>query len=636
MRRHTSRRLLVGTVTSAAVTAGCLALTPAAAGAQGSGIAPHTDRQAQFAAAAAEFHVPESVLLGVSFQESAWEAHRGHYSTAGGYGPMNLTDVTAGMVASGGSGAGGRADLDGLLADPALHTLPVAARLTGSSAERLRTSERDNIRGGAALLASYEKSLTGSTPADPADWYGAVARYAQSPDRKAAGVFADRVYAVLRAGMQRQTGDGQRMKLAADPALHPATGLLAALHLRAAPTTHTECPATVDCRFVAAAPANGQVADRPADGMNVKYIVIHDTESSYDSAVSAFQKADGAAAHYVMRASDGAVTQMVPGKDLAFHAGNYWFNMHSIGIEHEGFAAQGATWYTQTQYRATADLVAYLARRYDVPLDREHIIGHDNVPGPLDHSVAGMHWDPGPSWDWSAFMGMLSATPRAASPGVGPVGSVVTITPGFSGNRQAVRVCPADDPTGSTRACTTRTQAANFLPVRTGPSTTAPLFADPAIHPGGTAGTTEVNDWGSTVQDGQQYVVAGRSGDWTAIWFSGTKVWFHNPGGANTTIATGVRVVRAAGTSAVPVFGLGYPQPSEYPAGLTPSAEQPLSIYSLPAGQAYVATQPAVRTDDYFTKGGRVVTGTGKLYTIQYNHRVVLVNAADVSCDDAS
>jgi N-acetyl-anhydromuramyl-L-alanine amidase AmpD len=619
-------------MTSGAVAAGCLMLPPAAPAQAQVEAAPHTTAPSQFAAAAAEFHVPESVLLGVSYEESGWEAHTGHYNTAGGYGPINLTDVTAGMVASAGRTAAGHADVDARLTDPALHTLPAAARVSGISAERLRTSERENIRGGAALLASYEKALTGATPVNPADWYAAVARYAQSPDRKAAVTFADRVYATMRAGIQRQSSDGHRLRLAADPDLHPVTGLLTALHLREAPETHTECPSTVDCRFLAAAPANRQRANRSADGMNVRYIVIHDTESSYDSAVSAFQNpGDGAAAHYVMRASDGAVTQMVPDKDIAFHAGNYWFNMHSIGIEHEGFAAQGATWYTQTQYRATADLVAYLSRRYDVPLDREHIIGHDNVPGPLDHGVAGMHWDPGPFWDWSAFMGLLSTAPGATAPGVGPVGSVVTIAPDFSRNMQTVSICPAEDPSGSTRACTSRVRAANFLPVRTGPSTTAPLFADPAIHPGGKAGTAEISDWGSIVQDGQQYVVAGRSGDWTAVWFCGAKVWFHNPRGANTTIASGARVIEAAGKSSVPVFGLGYPRPSEYPAELQPSARKPLSTYSLPTGQAYVATQPPVATDDYFTAGSHVVTGAGKLYTIQYNHRVVLVNASDVS-----
>ncbi|MEV1177552.1 hypothetical protein AB0J09_55125, partial [Nonomuraea sp. NPDC049784] len=50
-------------------------------------------RQADFAAAAREYGVPESVLLGVSYLESRWDTNGGSPSTAGGYGPMHLVDA---------------------------------------------------------------------------------------------------------------------------------------------------------------------------------------------------------------------------------------------------------------------------------------------------------------------------------------------------------------------------------------------------------------------------------------------------------------------------------------------------------------------------------------------------------------
>ena len=83
--------------------------------------------------------------------------------------------------------------------------------------------------------------------------------------------------------------------------------------------------------------------------------------------------------------------------------------MHSIGVEHEGFAAQGATWYTESLYESSAALVRHLAHEYGVPLDRAHIIGHDQVPGITPANVAGMHWDPGPYWDWQHYMTLLGA-----------------------------------------------------------------------------------------------------------------------------------------------------------------------------------------------------------------------------------
>ncbi|MFI9219432.1 N-acetylmuramoyl-L-alanine amidase [Streptomyces werraensis] len=587
-------------------------------------------RQQDFAAAAAEYDVPLDVLLGVAYQESGWDAHGAAPSADGGYGPMHLTDVTPEMMAGGDAGAAGRADLTSLAANPALHTLQTAAKLTGMSADRLRRDPAANIRGGAALLASYQKQVTGSTPADVSQWYGAVARYSQSPQKRAAVAFADRVFTTIGKGAAGVTQDGQRIRLEATPSVRPATSQVDRLHLKASDAATTECPPTVQCTFVPGSPAGVQVADRPANGIRIDTIVIHDLETTYDAGVRGLaQPTNSAATHYVMRSSDGAVTQMVPTKDIAFHAGNYSTNLHSIGIEHEGYAAQGAKWYTEAQYEATAELVKYLAARFGIPLDRQHIVGHDNVAGPADAYVSGMHWDPGNGWDWGHFMQLLDR-PISGLHGIPAVGSVVTIAPTFADNVQTVQVCPSDDPTGETTACTDKEQASNFVYLRTGPSQTAPLFGDQAIHGTG-AGTNRINDWGSTAQSGQQFVVAEVQGDWTAIWYSGAKVWFHNPDGMNAKRSYGVKIIRPTATAPVAVYGQSYPDVSEYPAGLSPSKQAPLSMYSVPAGQAYVATQPAAVTDDYFKSSGTVVLGAKKMYTIQYNHRVALVYANDVT-----
>lgn len=53
------------------------------------------DRQLQnvFTNAANEYHVPRSVLLGVSYLQSRWDARPGTPSVVGGYGPMHLVDA---------------------------------------------------------------------------------------------------------------------------------------------------------------------------------------------------------------------------------------------------------------------------------------------------------------------------------------------------------------------------------------------------------------------------------------------------------------------------------------------------------------------------------------------------------------
>ncbi|MEU1534658.1 N-acetylmuramoyl-L-alanine amidase [Streptomyces fagopyri] len=635
MHKRKTRLRLSAVIAAGTLAAGGLATLPFTALADTPADAADASRQQDFASAAAEYHIPVSVLLGLAYQESGWQSHGQLPSTDGGFGPMHLTDVTPAMMAGGDAGATGRADLDTLTAKPALHTLETAAKLTGLPAHTLRTDPTANIRGGAALLASYQRELTGSTPTDAAQWYGAVARYSQSMQRQAAVRFANRVFATIHDGTTGVTETGRRVTLHAAPSLRPATAQVDQLHLKASTATAaTECPASLDCTFVPGSAAGGQVSSRPTNGIRIDTIVIHDLETTYDAGVNILaDPKSSVSTHYVMRSSDGAITQMVPTKDIAFHAGNYSTNLHSIGIEHEGYAAHGATWYTEAQYEATADLVKYLAGRYAIPLDRQHILGHDNVAGPNSSLVSGMHWDPGNGWDWNHFMRLLGRP--AGGPHATPtVGSVVTIDPPFADNLQTVNICPADDPTGATPACTDTHQASNFVPLRTAPTPDAPLFADQAIHPTG-PGTDRINDWGSTAQAGQQFVVADVQGDWTAIWYSGAEVWFHNPGGKNTRCAYGVKIIKAATTAPVAVYGSSYPDASEYPAGLGASTQAPLSMYTIPAGQAYVATQPPAATDDYFTSGA-VVIGAKKMYTIQYNHRVTLVYANDVTATTAT
>jgi N-acetyl-anhydromuramyl-L-alanine amidase AmpD len=562
------------------------------------------DRSAEFAAAAAEFGVPESVLLAVSYNETLWEDHAGQPSTTGAYGPMGLTDVRA-------PSAKGDAD------DPALRTLVTAAGLLHLAPATLRTDERANIRGGAALLAHD----AGTRPATVAGWYRAVADYAGTDD------FADQVFATIRTGAARRTEDGQYLRLAAQPDVHPAT--------TPKPTgRRAECPAGLSCDYVPAAYAqdsadpsdygNYDLADRPNKHLTVNYIVIHDTEEPYDGTVAEFQDpAQYVSANYVVQGSTGTVTQMVPDADVAWQAGNWYVNMHAIGIEQVGYAVQGATWFTERLYRTTATLVRYLAARYHVPLDRQHIIGHDNVPGPTEAYVAGMHWDPGPFWNWNHFMALLG---RPTVPTAGPNADVVTINPVFANNIQQVTDCETNTVLPA--------QPASFVYLRTAPSPTAPLFNDPGLNTGGTECAA---DWGDKASAGQRFVVAGRQGDWVAIWWDGARVWFENPRRAPVATPTSAAVVvPKAGVTSVPVYGTAYPDASDYPSAIPVRAQSPL-VYTIQPGQSYVlgGTTP---TDYYYAHtfdnsapdDHTDVLGGRKYLEIQLGHRVAFVDAADV------
>lgn len=151
-------------------------------------------------------------------------------------------------------------------------------------------------------------------------------------------------------------------------------------------------------QWLAASPANYRRADRP-DDYRIDMVVVHVTQGSRSSAVKAFQDpAHQAAAHYIV-GGDGHITQMIRELDVAFHAGNREVNERSVGIEHEGFVERASS-FTDAMYAASARLTAGVCTRYGIPVDREHIVGHSEVPG-ADHT------DPGRYWDWDRYMRLV-------------------------------------------------------------------------------------------------------------------------------------------------------------------------------------------------------------------------------------
>ncbi|MCX4471605.1 N-acetylmuramoyl-L-alanine amidase [Micromonospora sp. NBC_01655] len=154
--------------------------------------------------------------------------------------------------------------------------------------------------------------------------------------------------------------------------------------------------------WVPANPSNYTASSRESS-YPINYIVIHTMQGSYAGSISWFQNAAaGTSAHYLLRSSDGAVTQMVRDKDVAWHAGNWTYNTQSIGLEHEGYV-DNASWYTDAMYRSSAALVRHLCDKYGIPKTRNNIIGHNQVPGAT-------HTDPGPNWNWTYYMQLVTGT----------------------------------------------------------------------------------------------------------------------------------------------------------------------------------------------------------------------------------
>ncbi|MFG2801283.1 N-acetylmuramoyl-L-alanine amidase [Streptomyces pseudovenezuelae] len=631
-------RRVVGTLAGTALLLPLLGAAPSSAEDASAGL------QRAFATAAAEYHVPQSVLLGVSYLQSRWDTHAGAPSVTGGYGPMHLTDARTALASAPHHSAGtedargdsARAALlpDARIPVPAdlparLETLPKAAELTGLSKQDLRSDPAANVAGGAALLAAAQRDLGEPLSQDPAEWYGAVARFSGADDSATAAAYANDVFDVLRTGGERTTDAGQRIALAGRPKLAPDTAQLARAGLRKPDAGDTECPRTVSCEWIPAPYeefgdndyGNHDLGDRPAS-QSIRYIVIHDTEGSWEGVLNLVQDPTYVSWNYTLRSTDGHIAQHVKAKDVAWHAGNWYINAKSIGLEHEGFLANPDAWYTEAMYRSSARLVKYLSVKYGIPLDRQHILGHENVPGPTTSTVAGMHTDPGPYWDWRHYFELLGHPFRTTAP---QQGGLVTIRPDYATNRPQYTGCV-------TKGVPCASHGSSEVRLYSAPDESSALVTD--IGLGGRAPTIDVNDLSSRVSTGQQYAVAGRDGDWTAIWYLGQKAWFRNPASSPTAVnAAGLVVTPKKGLGSVPVYGRAYPEASAYPAGVPAQAVSPLP-YKVPEGQTYVIGD-RVPGEYYYavtftTDSHKVVVGKDRYYEIQYGHRVAFVRAADV------
>ncbi len=150
----------------------------------------------------------------------------------------------------------------------------------------------------------------------------------------------------------------------------------------------------------------------------IRTIVIHSTEGPLRGSVRWLQsKRARASAHFVVSRA-GRVLELVPLRDVAWHSGNRRVNARSIGIEHVGYAGSRRG-FTLAEYRASARLVAWLCRRFAIPADRKHIIGHSEVPDPVRPWRRGgisHHRDPGRFWRWRLYMRLVRFYVELAKP----------------------------------------------------------------------------------------------------------------------------------------------------------------------------------------------------------------------------
>lgn len=95
----------------------------------------------------------------------------------------------------------------------------------------------------------------------------------------------------------------------------------------------------------------------------------------------------GTSAHY--QVTPNKIWGCVGENFVAYHAGNYGMNQRSIGIEHLNNTGAPSWTIAEATYLNSAKLIADICTRYNIPVDRKHILKHGEVsstqcPGGID------------------------------------------------------------------------------------------------------------------------------------------------------------------------------------------------------------------------------------------------------------
>jgi N-acetyl-anhydromuramyl-L-alanine amidase AmpD len=143
--------------------------------------------------------------------------------------------------------------------------------------------------------------------------------------------------------------------------------------------------------------------DAGREGLSPLLIVLHTTVGTWSGTIDWFGREESRVCSHYLVGLDGRIAQFVDEADTARHAGNVLDpsaelvielggnpNLYSIGIEFEDGGRPHDAQRPAAQYASGAYLVASAAARWDIPIDRRHVIGHREItiakecPGNLD------------------------------------------------------------------------------------------------------------------------------------------------------------------------------------------------------------------------------------------------------------
>ncbi len=266
-------------------------------------------------------------------------------------------------------------------------TLAEAAQLLGVSKQTLKDDPYQNIRGAAALLAKYA-GPSRSSFAKVEDWFDATMQFSGLYNAEIQFSQAERYYNTLKSGITSTTVWGETISIPPHPQIDISSKSPQANNQKISSADYGPALSQItSCNFT-------NYRNTGIDTWVNHWIGV----GTYAGAVSWFQNCNaGASAHFVIRSSDGQITQVVRVAHTAWHAGasGYNNNHRSIGVEHEATAANPGLWNSNAMLNASATMSCYFANIYNIPgtYSLPGIRGHNDMPGTATQCPGTINWN---------------------------------------------------------------------------------------------------------------------------------------------------------------------------------------------------------------------------------------------------
>lgn len=314
-----------------------------------------------FQKAAVEFGVPVEILEAIGQVENNW-TQMGP-SIDRGWGIMHLVD------------------------NDYCKTLNEAAQLINSKTQVLKDDAEQNIRGAAALLAKYAgNNRKKNTQLE--DWFDAVKQFSGLISDDLRELQAEEYYKVIRDGNVSTTIWNETITLQK----HLDVNIENKLKYKEKSTKTSDYAAAIS-NFTSYNYTVGR------DGVSIDTWVNHWVGTgTYAGAISWFKNsAAQASSHFVIRSSDGQISQCVAVANKAWHCGASGYplnNSRSIGVEHEATAANPGLWNSTAMLTASANMACYFCNIYGIAKTRTlpGIRGHNEMPGTSTSCPGSMPW----------------------------------------------------------------------------------------------------------------------------------------------------------------------------------------------------------------------------------------------------